>query len=227
MRASVGTYRTCRKTFIHFIFQIYLDQFYEAAGRPDTTSNSHQPILLSQSCQCLPKAPLEDGEKRAEQISSIMMEHRSRLGLQWICQYKNLPWYNQVEQQISALSLDPEDFSGRWHLDQHLFTSNGEFIAPFIHARIAPGQNNAGELQSSQINKYINLLPWNGEFFIPWSLHLCFSWTCSLTPTWFKASGSSDTAGKEDNCYIFNIATILLFANSEAAAASMYRWAFT
>lgn len=91
MRASVGTYRTCRKTFIHFIFQIYLDQFYEAAGRPDTTSNSHQPILLSQSCQCLPKAPLEDGEKRAEQISSIMMEHRSRLGLQWICQYIQKP----------------------------------------------------------------------------------------------------------------------------------------
>ena len=44
---------------------------------------------------------------------------------------------------------------------------------------------------------------------------------------WLKAKRSSDTAGKEDNCYIFNILTIPLFANSETGAASTYQRAFT
>lgn len=42
-------------------------QLYETTGRLETASNSHQSILLSKPHQGLPKASLEEGEKKAEQ----------------------------------------------------------------------------------------------------------------------------------------------------------------
>lgn len=129
--------------------------------------------------------------RKQNKISSIMMGHRPRQGQQVFSQYADrskMPlWCNQSSRS-AALSVDPEDFACPWHLDQRPFRSNGAFTAPFIHTRVAPGQNSTGELESSQVNKYTHPSAWNRGFFTPQSLHLCFSWACSLTRTWFKAS---------------------------------------
>lgn len=78
--------------FSKYMNSLYISNLYESTHKPElyetterleTTSNIYQLIILSQTFlkQVLPKASLE-GEKKAEQICTVIMGHKLPTGLQ-------------------------------------------------------------------------------------------------------------------------------------------------
>ena len=133
---------------------IHKAQLYETTGSLETTSNSHQTIILSQPCQGLPKASLEEGEKRGEQISSIMMGHRPRPSQQAFSEHANtskkMLWSNQTEQQISGTERGSRRLC--WTPGPAPpFASNGEFTAPF-NTPLLPPSHTLHLVKTAQVN---------------------------------------------------------------------------